>query len=201
MSYCAFCGNQVAPGTAVCPYCGNPPSGIRPPAVKGLQGGPLIIVIIAVVAVGAIAFMGMIAALLVPNFLDALQKAKQKRTVADMRELGKVLYSYVSDEESFPPAEDLQELTPYLVPKYVQSVPTTDGWQNPYRYTCRREDSGSEGCDSIRIVSAGRDGVFEPEDALPGEPTTFEPTDYDRDIVWEDGRFLQYPASVSPGPQ
>jgi hypothetical protein len=193
MSYCAFCGNPVAPGTAVCPYCGNPPSGIRPPVVKGLQGGPLIIVIIAAVVVGAIAFMGIIAALLVPNFMDALQKAKQKRTVADMKNLGTALFSYATNEESFPPAADLEELTPYLVPKYVQSVPTADGWKHPYRYTCRREDPGSEGCDGIRIVSAGRDGVFEDRDLQ--EAVAFEPTDYDRDIVWEDGYFLQYPGN------
>lgn len=201
MSYCAFCGNQVAPGTAVCPYCGNPPSGIRPPVVKGLQSGPLVIVVIGVVLVGAIAFMGIIAALLIPNFLDALQKAKQKRTVADMRNLGVSLYDYLTDQGSFPPAENLQELSSHLVPAHAGSVPTTDGWERPYRYTCRREDPASQGCESIRIVSAGRDGVFEPEDLLPGEPTAFEPTDYGRDIVWEDGRFLQYPGSVSSGPQ
>jgi hypothetical protein len=195
MSYCAFCGNQVAPGTATCPYCGNPPSGIRPPVVKGIQGGPLLVVVLVAALFGLIAFGGIIAALLVPNFLDALQKAKQKRTVADMRNLGTALFMYATDENSFPPAEDLQGLNPYLVPKYVQSVPTTDGWDHPYRYTCRRGSPGSEGCDSIRIVSPGRDGVFESEDLGPGEPTTFEPTDYDRDIVWEDGRFLQYPAA------
>ena len=32
-----------------------------------------------------IAIIGIIAALLIPNFLDALQKSKQKRTEADMR--------------------------------------------------------------------------------------------------------------------
>ena len=38
-----------------------------------------------------IAIIGIIAALLIPNFLDALQKAKQKRTVADVRNTGTTL--------------------------------------------------------------------------------------------------------------
>ncbi|HEY8022444.1 MAG TPA: prepilin-type N-terminal cleavage/methylation domain-containing protein, partial [Thermoanaerobaculia bacterium] len=45
-----------------------------------------------------VAIIGIIAALLIPNFLDALQKAKQKRTVADMRNAGTALFSWLTDQ-------------------------------------------------------------------------------------------------------
>ena len=45
-----------------------------------------------------VAIIGIIAALLIPNFLDALQKAKQKRTVADMRNTGTAMFSWLTDQ-------------------------------------------------------------------------------------------------------
>src|SRR5947199_8503811 len=45
-----------------------------------------------------VAIIGIIAALLIPNFLDALQKAKQKRTVADMRNVGTAMFSWLTDQ-------------------------------------------------------------------------------------------------------
>ena len=46
--------------------------------IRNRQKGFTLIELLIVVAI-----IGIIAALLIPNFLDALQKAKQKRTVAD----------------------------------------------------------------------------------------------------------------------
>ena len=43
-----------------------------------------------------VAIIGIIAALLIPNFLDALQKAKQKRTVSDLRNTGTAMMSWRS---------------------------------------------------------------------------------------------------------
>ena len=40
-----------------------------------------------------IAIIGIIAALLIPNFLDALQKTKQKRTMGDIRIVGTAMFS------------------------------------------------------------------------------------------------------------
>src|SRR4029450_1437913 len=45
-----------------------------------------------------VAIIGIIAALLIPNFLDALQKAKQKRTVADLRNVGTAQMSWLTDQ-------------------------------------------------------------------------------------------------------
>lgn len=196
MSYCAFCGTEVAPGTAVCPQCGNPPSGVRPPAVTvvGPKGGLPLAVILIAVFLGVVFVIGIIAALLIPNFLDALVKAKQKRSVADIRNVGTALVAYGVDHNGvFPPGESLQEVTSALVPQYIASVPSVDGWKHPYRYACWRESSSAPGCDHFAVASAGRDGVFESEDLSQYDQEPFAVTDYDRDIVFADGYFLQYP--------
>jgi type II secretory pathway pseudopilin PulG len=200
MSYCAFCGTEVAPGTAVCAQCGNPPSGVRQPAVtvKGPRSGfPLVAILIAA-GFGVLFVVGIIAAIFIPNFLDALAKAKLKRSVADIRNVGTALVSYGVDHDGvYPPGQSLQELSSALVPDYLSSLPSVDGWKHPYRYSCWRESSSAPGCDHFRLASAGRDGVFESEDLSRYDQETFATTDYDRDIVFGDGYFLQYP--VVPG--
>ncbi|RMH23344.1 MAG: prepilin-type N-terminal cleavage/methylation domain-containing protein, partial [Acidobacteria bacterium] len=45
-----------------------------------------------------IAIIGIIASILIPNLLDALQKAKQRRTVAEMRNLGVAWMSWLTDQ-------------------------------------------------------------------------------------------------------
>ncbi len=44
-----------------------------------------------------VAVIGIIAAILIPNLVDALQKAKQKSTVADIRNIGTAWMSWVTD--------------------------------------------------------------------------------------------------------
>ncbi|MGB3563967.1 MAG: prepilin-type N-terminal cleavage/methylation domain-containing protein, partial [Thermoanaerobaculia bacterium] len=45
-----------------------------------------------------VAIIGIIAAILIPNLLDALQKAKQKRTVGDIRSIGTAWFSWLTDQ-------------------------------------------------------------------------------------------------------
>ncbi len=47
-----------------------------------------------------VAIIGIIAAILIPNLIDALQKAKQKRTMADMRNIGTSWMSWITDQVS-----------------------------------------------------------------------------------------------------
>src|SRR5512134_1169458 len=98
-----------------------------------------------------VAIIGIIAALLIPNFLDALQKAKQKRTVADARNAGTAMFSWLTDQLGAAAAGqaatqiniadyDTGALTTataiqdVLVPQYLQAMPILDGWKNEYYY-------------------------------------------------------------------
>src|SRR5947199_5427459 len=100
--------------------------------IRNRQKGFTLIELLIVVAI-----IGIIAALLIPNFLDALQKAKQKRTVADMRNIGTAMFSWLTDQVGAAAAgaaatevdlgnytsSDSTTVAGVLVPQYVQSVP------------------------------------------------------------------------------
>lgn len=190
--FCPRCSRPLPPGAAACPACGQP---IAPPAAdKGTKW-----VIFAVVGAGclfvALVVGGIVAALVIPNFLDAMQKAKQKRTVADLRNLGTALQSYASDHDSYPQAADAATLVTELTGgNYLGEGlgGTQDGWKHELRWSCLEQDG--ERCISFELASPGRDGVFESE---PGgyESSAFEPSAYDSDIVLSDGLFVRWPES------
>src|SRR4051794_26666455 len=84
-----------------------------------------------------VAIIGILAALLIPNLLDALQKSKQKRTLADMRITGTAMMSWLSDQSAAAAAGgaattvDMQVYVPItrddleetLKPAYLQVIP------------------------------------------------------------------------------
>jgi prepilin-type N-terminal cleavage/methylation domain-containing protein len=150
-----------------------------------------------------IAIIGIIAALLIPNFLDALQKAKQKRTVADVRNTGTAMFSWLTDQVgaaaagasasdvnlgSYGDALDAADMNSVLVPQYMQEVPNVDGWKTPYEYYLKTASPLDPQVMAIR--SMGRNKT---DDGDPYSVTSFDPTDYDQDIVWADGFFVRWP--------
>ncbi len=151
-------------------------------AVAGVIGAALFMI----VAVG-----GIIAAIAIPNLLNAIQRGKQKRTMVDMRSIATAVESYAVDHNAYPPATSFQGLSRYLEPTYVAKVPEMDGWMHPFRYVAwsRRDSSRPE---EYIILSAGKDGLFEHEDA--GEYREGTTTNFNNDIVFSNGSFVQYPA-------
>ena len=152
-----------------------------------------------------VAIIGIIAALLIPNFLDALQKAKQKRTVADMLNTGPAMFSWLTDQAGAAAAGaaatdvdlanyqtiDVATLNDTLVPQYLQAVPDKDGWQKDYSYYL---DVANPLAQQVMAIDSGaRDG-----NTPSGQYTVvgFDPTDYDQDIVWADGFFVRWPQKV-----
>lgn len=154
-----------------------------------------------------VAIIGIIAALLVPNFIDALQKAKQKRTVADERDWGVAAMSWLTDELGAAAAgasatvnlggwdgeEDFAAISEVLTTRYIQIMPELDGWKQSFAY---RLDTADPLNSRVMLVwSGGRDGDGTMPGDIPGGP--FDPTDYDQDIAWADGFFLQWPQRTS----
>ncbi|MCP4661834.1 MAG: hypothetical protein GY856_41050 [bacterium] len=190
MAQCTHCGVQIQEGAAVCPSCSNPA------AAKKKSNVVLISVLVGCGCLMLVALAGVISAILVPNLLDALEKAKQKRTIADMRNTGTALMSWLTDQggedadraQDIPENPSAAELEALLVPTYIQTVPATDGWGHELEVRINPDLLASR---VFRIRSPGRDGIFEAESY--GEPEPFTPTDYDRDIVWVDGYFVRWP--------
>lgn len=149
-----------------------------------------------------IAIIGILAAMLIPNLLDAMQKAKQKRTLAEMRIVGTAMFSWLSDQVGAAAAGqtvtsvdlsdyaaiDLDDLRPILIPQYIEHIPDLDGWKRPYSFYCDVADPHAR--QVMAISSAGRDGTLSGGTYTVGG---FDPTDYDQDIVWTDGFFARWP--------
>jgi type II secretion system protein G len=151
-----------------------------------------------------VAIIGIIAALLIPNFLDALQKAKQKRTVADMRNIGTAMFSWLTDQVgaasaggtvdlgNYTGVSTVTEIAAQLVSQYVQDVPSIDGWKGNYFY---RLDTGNPlNAHVMAIGSGGRDKSTPSGSYTVG---AFDPTDYNQDIIWADGYFARWPQKIT----
>src|SRR5258706_6601642 len=142
-----------------------------------------------------IAIIGILAAIAIPNLLNALQRGKQKRTMSDMLNLAIAIESYNVDNNQYPtaacpsfPAAGSSLASgsfTLLKPTYIAQPPFQDGWQKPLLYGV----SAGTG-QAYTIESTGRNGV-----ADGGSCGTT--TDFNNDIVYSNGTFVQYP----DGPQ
>jgi len=153
-----------------------------------------------------VAIIGIIAALLIPNFLQALEKARQRRTLADVRSIGFAMFSWTTDQigaaaagatgtvqmEDYSSAEKTRdELRALLSPRYLREIPAADGWKHPYDFYLNDTAPAAEHVMLVR--SGGRDGDAS---ATVYEVSAFEPTDYDQDIVWADGYYVRWPQNM-----
>lgn len=158
-----------------------------------------------------IAIIGIIAALLIPNFLDSLQKAKQKRTEADIRNTGTAWMSWLTDQAgaaaaagaattyTMPTASDFATVQGLLEPQYIQGVLENDAWNNPLIYCHEDPATILTFENAIAIGSPGRDGTETASCGADVDIMAFDPTDYDQDIVWADGYFVRWPQKIDAG--
>jgi general secretion pathway protein G len=153
-----------------------------------------------------VAIIGIIAALLIPNFLEALQKAKQKRTMADERNWGNAAMQWVTDTLGAAAAgQGTYDITNWeggadtysavrqvlvVDADYITEMPEKDGWRHNYDY--RLKTNKPLDPQVMLVRSPGRDG------SPTGNATgPYDPTLYAQDIVWADGFFLRWPERTS----
>ena len=131
-----------------------------------------------------VAIIGIIAAIAVPNLLNAVDKGKQKRTMADMRTIATAVEAYSIDHARYPVGvSSWPALKAIINPHFVKSPPDTDAWSNGW-------DVGASAGYDYTVASVGKDGAVGPRS---GGATT----QFDCDILFVNGRFFQWPQ----GPQ
>ena len=135
-----------------------------------------------------VAIIGILAAIAIPNLLTAMQRSKQKRTMADMRTVATSWEAYATDYNNYKVSAAISQevtsanLVAKLQPTYIRVLPTKDAWNNAYAFGT---DTNFQ---EYRIVSGGKDGG-----ATYNTTTVGATTDFDCDIVYETGTFIAYP--------
>jgi len=150
----------------------------EPQGSRRLPAGFTLIELLIVVAI-----IGIIAALAIPNLRNAIDRAKQKGTMANMKAIGNALEMYAVDNNTYP--RGLTDATgpvigSFIAPLHIRSVPPADGWSGPWHI-----DTNASGT-VYTITSYGRD-------AIPGVNSGGPTTDLNCDIVYSNNSFWQWP--------
>jgi type II secretion system protein G len=126
-----------------------------------------------------VAIIGIIAAIAIPNLLNAIDRGKQKRTMADLRSLGTAVESYSIDNSYYPVAGTFALLEAEVEPIYIRTAPEDDGWGHAFTVS---SDTGE-----YTLCSGGKDGGNCTGDA-GGAVQLFSDS-----ITFANGQFVQWP--------
>ena len=143
-----------------------------------------------------VAIIGIIVAIAIPNLLSAVQRGRQKRTMADIKTVATTWETYYVDYSYYyhgggcttPPggtsivtSRTLADMTMLLQPTYIAKLPLKDGWNN-YMYFFNDSASAAQ---EYRLESYGKDQA---SDTYCGITTSFN-----NDVVMAQGQFLEWP--------
>ena len=135
-----------------------------------------------------VAIIGIIAAIAIPNLLNAINRGRQKRTMADMRTIGTALESYSVDFNFYPrvaASGDLKTgLDAYLTPTYIKQMPKNDGWNQDLQYNT--DGAGT----SYTLWSKAKGATGTIADG-PGTTTSFSEA-----IIFSNGQFITWPEGM-----
>lgn len=122
-----------------------------------------------------VAILGIVSTIAVPQLMDAIDRGRQRRTMADMRSLATANGAYRVDHGVYA------ELLADMSPRYMVNVPAGDAWGYDWLYV-------SHGRAGYALDSLGADGL---EGPAPPEPWINAP--YEPDLRLQGGVFLQAP--------
>ncbi len=119
-----------------------------------------------------------------PANLGAINRGRQKRTMADMRQCAVALEMYGQTHGTYPETEDPDELRSLLLE--FTSMPEHDGWDRPWRVRVSSH--------SYTLVSHGKCG--EPDDPSLDHYENETTTSFQSDIVYANGEFVRWPEGI-----
>jgi type II secretion system protein G len=178
------------------------------PTQKNHKGFTLIEVLIVV------AIIGILAVLLIPNAITAIQKSKQKSTMKDILSIATAASDFVLDNGEWtinqsgdidPSCDFVQAITPF----YIKFCPVVDHWGEAYKVyvgfqiAVRNIQPEDVGTDDFLIESYGRDGaedgwVYDPADPSNDYYTVDSWPAFKFDIVNWNGSWIRAPRVAIP---
>jgi len=161
-----------------------------------------------------VAIIGILAALLIPNALAAIQKAKQKGTMKDINSIATAITDYITDNGTAPAhAGQLaggDSLYTDLSGFYLKVLPQNDQWGTAFEIDCGVAAEGvytgvtNTGVDDFLVASYGRDKTmtaiaFDPLDPVTAYFPITGMTSFDLDLVNWSGSWIHAPKSAQLG--
>ena len=146
----------------------------------------------------AMLIIAILAAIAIWNYYLGIQKARQKRTMTDIRTLATAWEARAVDTRGYNAAAATAGIWPtvpltndqvrdMLEPTYIKVMPQRDGWDRYFDYAVENPIGGDLAV-NYGVRSAGKDGVFDKDYPRSGPTTNF-----DCDIVYMNGTFVCYP--------
>jgi len=160
-----------------------------------------------------VAIIGILAALLIPNAITAIQKAKQKAVMKDIMVISTALADYITDSGTTPtsPSGSYTSTDAFytsLCPFYVKVMPVNDKWGMGYQgYTGTAVTVyGVTGAstDDFLVASFGRDKIGDGFTFLPADPESGlyivnQMAHFNRDLVQWNGSWIRGPRTGGTG--
>ena len=108
-----------------------------------------------------VAVIAIIAGIAMVNLLGAMNRSKQRATMADMRTIAVGVEVYQIDKGFLPAASDMVSLRSILIPYQASVIPVVDRWGHFFSYSqdgtnYTIESFGRDGADGAQVTYATR---------------------------------------------